>query len=321
MMRYRRFAVVLTLLTGVGIVGTSAGDISGTGDKNEFRRFGLLSFLFKDAPVDDAQAVVLTVTGLELLGNGGVVKQSYAINPPKVIDVLQLQGNVTETLLDGVAAPVGSYQQLRLLVDTPPSDCQNLIAPFDSYVDVDGTQYPLVLPANSQAGLTFRGDVAVSDGGSADYLIDLDLRQALVSRGQTGCYTLRPALRLAAIASSGSVVGEVEADFLTADHCASDAQSGAGAAVYAFAGRNVRPSDIGPGANGPLATATLARSETNSDFIYELGYLPQGDYTLALSCQAALDDVEAKDRLVFDAQLSVSVVAGQATQADFSLSP
>lgn len=319
MTRYRGLAAVLVGVGMLGVIGTSAGDISGTGNRNEAQRFGLLSFLFKDAPVDDAQAVVLTVSGLELLDNAGKVRQAYTIDPPRTLDVLQLQGGLSETLLDGVEAPVGRYQQLRLLVETPPADCQNLAPPFAAYVDVAGTHYPLVLPAGDQSGLTFRGDVDVRVDEQHAYMIDLDLRQAITRRGHSGCYTLRPALRVAAVAASGAVAGRIDADWLNADHCDTGHSPGDGAAVYAFAGHAVQPSDIGPGNNNPLATANLSGPDEVGDFSYRLDYLPAGAYTLALTCQAGRDDVEQKDRLVFDASASVDIDAQQLTPLDFSL--
>ena len=301
-------------VVAMGVFGASMADISGTGKKNDFQRSGLLSFLLSDGPVDSAEAVVMTFSGVELLGQGGSVVHSLAIDPPRQLDVLQLQGRVSETLLSAVEIDAGEFQQVRLLVETPPSDCQNLVAPFSSYIQIAGTQYPLVLPGSS--GLTFRGQVKVEAKQHSQYLIDLDLRQSITGRGNNACYNLRPALRLANVDNAGHIRGNISRQLLESSHC-DVAASGQGAAVYLYPDRNQRPDDIGAPRSGPLSTASVRDAGPDAPLSYELAYLPPGDYTLALTCQAASDDPQRNDPLVFEASASVSVQASSESVVDF----
>ncbi len=306
-------AVAIAMAT-IGVVCAAVADISGTGKKNDMHRFGLLSFLLSDGPVDEAEAVVMTFTGVELLGRGGSVVQALPIDPPLQVDVLKLSGRMTQTLLGDVALEAGEYDQLRLLVETPPGDCQNLVAPFASYVQIAGTQYPLVLPGDTD--LTLRGQVRIERGGHSRYVIDLDLRQAITARGQTACFGLRPGLRLAEVDSSGHIHGQIDPDLLGAEHCDAAARSGKGSAVYVFEGEPKRLQDIGPGNNGPLATTSISKTQEGV-LRYELGYVPVGDYTVALTCQSGADDPRFNDAVQFEASSVVTVGPEAEVQVNF----
>jgi len=89
-------ALILGTLAGCG-GGGGGGD--GSGDRTGTLRLGLT-----DAPVDQADAVVVQFTGVELKPAGGVAfSRDFAT--PKTLDVLALQGTTRALLLDGETVP------------------------------------------------------------------------------------------------------------------------------------------------------------------------------------------------------------------------
>lgn len=311
-MKLRHWGVVCCLTFAV--VGAAISDISGTGSRNEMLRFGLLSFLLTDGPVDDADAVVLTFSGIELLDRNGQLARSIPINPPQTIDVLGLRGQLTHALVSNVEIETGEFGQVRLLVETAPADCQNLSPPFASYVKVGDTKFPLVVPGNS--GLTFRGNIQAKDGKASTYVIDFDLRQSISPRGLSACFSLRPALRVLESERAGHISGLVDSELFHADHCTSDVVSGRGAAVYLYTDKGQKQLlDIAPGEGGPLATASVV-PDRDGRLTYEMAYVPPGDYRLAFTCQASIDDPESRGSLRFESTIRVTVERGVDLRAD-----
>lgn len=290
--------------------GGSSGDISGT---------GIFKLSITDAPVDDADAVVVSISEVHLVGDDDSDAQSYVFDPPRAIDLLALQGGLSDILVDDETVPVGAYPQLRLVVEASNPSCNNLTAPFPSYITIDGTDYPLVVPSGAQSGLKINGPIVVEPGTLAAYTVDFDLRKSIAERGQTGCYNLRPTLRLVENTNVGSLSGTVSGDLLSREQCTSDALTGAGAAVYVYNGALISPDDVGSNLE-PIATALLSPTDDQSgDFTYGVGFLPAGNYTAAFTCQAADDDPEANDDIVFDGDSSVVINAGEDTSLDFEL--
>ena len=290
--------------------GGSSSDISGT---------GIFKLAITDAPVDNADAVVVSVSEVHLLGNDDNDAESFVFDAPQMIDLLALQGGLSEVLVDGASVGAGAYSGVRLVVDTPPPSCNNLTAPFASYITIDGTDYPLVVPSGAQSGLKINSAVVVEPDSQAAYTIDFDLRKSVAQRGATGCYNLRPTLRLVSDSDVGVLQGEVSGALLSREQCTADVQSGAGAAVYIYSDAGATADDVGS-QNEPLASGTLtALDDGSGDFSYSIGFLSAGNYTAAFSCQAGDDDPETDDEIVFEGAQDVQINAGSDTELDFTL--
>lgn len=290
--------------------GGSSGDISGT---------GIFKLGITDAPVDDADAVVVSISAVHLVGEDDTDAQSFEFDPPRSIDLLALQGGLSDVLVGDQAVPVGTYPKLRLVVEASNPSCNNLTAPFPSYITIDGTDYPLVVPSGAQSGLKINGPIVVESGALAAYTVDFDLRKSIAQRGATGCYNLRPTLRVVENTEVGSLTGRVSADLLNREQCSADVVTGSGAAVYVYNGALVEPDDVGSNLE-PVATALLEPlADESGDFSYRVGFLAAGNYTAAFTCQAADDDPEANDDILFDGADSVSIEAGGEAQLDFAL--
>ena len=304
-----RFVMVCSALLAMGC-GDNAADISGT---------GIFSLGVTDAPVDSADAVVVTFTEVQLLGGDDELLQSFVPATPRQIDLLSLAGGLSELLVDAEVIPAGRYQQIRLLIDAPSPSCQNPSAPFASFITIDGTEFPLVVPSGAQSGLKLNGPIDVPAGGAAAYTIDFDLRRSVTERGNTGCFNLRPSLRLVENDQIGGLRGEVAPELLTASSCTADPATGEGSAVYLYAGDGVAPDDLdGSGAEVLTSLRILAPTGTDTNFSYAAGFLPPGPYTVAFSCQAGDDRAEQDDDIEFSPAQSAVVVVGNETTVNFT---
>lgn len=294
---------------------------------------GSLSLGLTDAPVDDAEAVVVTFSGVELLSGGGV-RERFTFTTPQTVDLLDFQGDQQFFLVNDVQIAAGVYDEVRLIVaDQTNASCNAAMANpnHPSYITVDGTDYPLIVPSGGQSGLKVKGPITIAAGGSAAYTVDFDLRKSIAERGTTGCYNLRPVLRVVDNAQVGTLSGSVDPALLADSACTADPVTGEGASVYVFSGAGIVPDDFDGDATTvePLTTALLTPvldGSTVVSFSYEVGFLLEGSYTVALSCQAG-DDVPppgtveepANNAIAFIQPGTVGIVRNTVRDYDFTV--
>lgn len=306
-------SIHLVSLVGLALAacGGSSGDISGT---------GIFKLAITDAPIDNADAVVVTISEVHLRSaDDSEDVESFVFDPPRVFDLLALQGGLSEILVNEQRVPVGSYAGLRLVVDSPDGSCNSLVAPFSSYITIDGTDYPLVVPSGGQSGLKVNGPVVVQSDSVAAYTIDFDLRKSVAQRGNTGCYNLRPTLRLVSDEVVGVLGGRVSRDLLSREICTANGQTGAGAAIYVYQGMDAEVGDSGSPSE-PLASALLKpRSDATGDFDYQVSFLPSGNYTAAFTCQAGDDAPDSEDNILLEGATNILITAGNEAELNFTL--
>lgn len=307
------------------IAGCAALTLAACGGSGD--GMGTLKLGVTDAPVDDADEVVITFTAVELFDGSDNPVQRFELDEPQSIDLLTLQGSNSAFLVDGEAVPVGVYQQVRLIIAGPTNASCNAAtadANYPNYITVNGIRNPLIVPSGAQSGLKVQGPITVAAGNTASYTVDFDLRKSISERGATGCYNLRPVLRVVDNAEVGTLAGTVDGDLLMAQGCTADVISGSGAAVYLYSGADAVPGDAGSD-TPPLTTSLLApindaNGAPTGDFSYEVGFLLAGNYTAAFSCQAGDDDPQADDTLRFDPVANVVIQVDTTTTQDFALS-
>lgn len=287
---------------------------------------GSLSLGVTDAPVDDADEVVVSFVGVELRNNADAVLESFTFAEPITVDLLEQQGDQQFFLIQGEELPVGVYDRVSLLVeDMDNASCTQASADpnYPSYIRIDGVKYPLIVPSGGASGFKVQGPITIAAGGSAAYTVDFDLRKSIAERGNTGCYNLRPVLRVVDNARVGTLSGSVDAALLADSACTADALTGAGAAIYVYSGAGVVPDDFDGTAAEPLTTALLTpviEGESMVGFSYEVGFLLEGNYTVALSCQAG-DDAPAPsdDAIAFIQPATVAIVRDTAATVNFEV--
>lgn len=276
---------------GGGASDSDYGGRSGTGK-------GHLTLAITDAAIDDITEVWIQFSAIELkpAGSSSFIE---TFDQPMKINLLALQGSLSEDLLTNITVDSGEYNWVRVLVDVVADGT------LDSYIVMkDGSMHELDIPSGSQTGLKINTNFTVGDNSKVNMTIDFDLRKSIVL--SAGGYHLKPVLRLVDNADSGSITGSI-ASGLTVGASCSDSLPETGNAVYVFSGANAELDDIDNQLPEPVTTALMTLNTSTGDYDYEVGFLPAGEYTVAYTCMADLDDPEVDDLIDFVQTENVTV--------------
>lgn len=303
-MRTRTGFLVISMLalSGLALMLTACG---GGGSST-----GTLNLSLTDAPIDEAEKVVVNFTGVELQAAEGERIMFDFTAPgeicdgdplPCMINLMDYTDGDSVLLLDGVTVPAGQYAWMRLVLAEDPG-----------YIVINGEQSPLEIPSGAQTGLKLHSGFVVAAGSVTDYTVDFDLRKSVHLPSCDGCdYKLRPTLRLIDNLEVGTLTGTVHPDLITAD-CSG--------AVYVFDSSVAEPDDEdGEGVGGPDPIAT-ARVPNDGVYGYTVGFLLEGDYLVTFTCEALLD-TELDEVINFVGTDSVSIVAGETTEHPIVAAP
>jgi len=281
---------------GYAVVAATALTLTGCGGSSDDDS-GTLNLAITDAAIDSAQSVFVQISGVEVHSNSQGAQQ-FDFSEAKTIDLLNLQGSASAPLLESVALEAGSYQWMRLKVVTEGD--------LDTYIVLDdGSSYELNIPSGSETGLKMNRGFDLAVNGSVDFTVDFDLRKSITAKGlKQGNpeFKLRPTLRTTDNSEIGHVNGMVDGTLLT-QLCGDDNNY----AVYIFEGSDVVADDEGS------ATSPITSSLLDDQYQYEIGFINAGDYTLALTCTADLDDPELDDDIVFVQSANVTIENKQTT--------
>lgn len=296
--RIALLACMAVILSACG--GSDAADPATTGS---------ITLGITDTPVAEAGKVVVRFTGVEIIAaeGSGLENQTFTFTEAKTIDLLALQGGLRDTLLEDQSLPAGDYGQIRLMVQAEHDGT------MDSYIEINGAQHELRVPSGSQTGLKLVHELDVAADSSTDLTIDFDLRKSVVLAGSV--YMLKPALRLVETETAGELTGIVDPSVFAGVTC--DASPLEGYSVYVYEGHGVTPDDLGSG-TPPLASVGVTLDETSVRYVYTVGFLAPGNYTVAATCHGNLDETEAgDDDVVLVAPADVVVTAGAPVTHNF----
>ncbi len=275
------------------------------------------SLAVSDAPVDQANEVVVYFDTVELIGEEGT--ETFDVRDgngdPMAIDLLQYQGDAFIEIVSATDIPLGTYSQLRLVVTD------------DSYISTDVGTFNLSVPSGE---LKLDGFVALPNVEAA-YTVEFDLRKSVVDPvGQSTTYFLKPrGVRLVANGEVGTLSGTVSSDVITHPDCSVKADSDVGNAIYIYSDVNLDAGVLGDDADSPddelevspYAIATVNFDEASDSYSYVAGYLPAGDYTVAFSCLADIDapetDENSDDGFTFQSVTETTISVGEETVLAF----
>jgi Domain of unknown function (DUF4382) len=314
--RIRVIAVALAALEILAACGGSGSASTGT-----------LNLSVADSAIDGASHVVVAFSGVELQPRGGGKSITFSFGSPKQIDLLALQNGNAAALLSGVSVPAGEYDWIRLLLNVGSDD---VVA--GSYIEINGAQYPLIVPSGEQTGLKLVQGFAMTANQVANFTIDFVLQQAITvppgqKVGSLQAYLLRPALRLIDNVQAGTISGTVALATLQGrTPSCFDGSGNPTAHVYVFSGSGATLTDlqIDPstglppaGHINPVVTPPIIYSSSTQQYSYLQPYLLAGTYTLAVAC--GTDDPSTPDTLTFvpPGGVTATVMANQITTVDF----
>ena len=269
-----------------------------------------------DGPVDSASAVVVSFTGVELQPSGGGNPVTFNFNTPQTINLLNEQNGNEASLLNGASVPAGNYAWIRLLLNVA---ADGTVA--NSYIEINGAQYPLMIPSGAQTGLKLVQGFTMTANQVADFTIDFMLQQSITAppgqtSGGTQDYILRPALRLINNVQAGTISGTVALSTLqTASACLSGASTGSGplpnAHVYMYAG------SVTPSSTATPVVETQLTPDSSGNYTYDQPFLLAGSYTVAVACTTTSSGGTATTTFIPTSGTSATVTENQTTTVNF----
>lgn len=305
----KSFSQFLFVLTIISFIVSCGGESSGPGT-------GELSLNITDAPVRQADAVVVFVEKalVHSAEDGNVeidVLDPGTGLPGRSIDLLQLTGDRSIELFNHTFSE-GTISWTRLSVDFDP---------LKTYIQIDGTRYPLRCVSCERNGIRLVSSMEVIADTAVSYTLDFDLQKSITDPQSGIDYILRPTIRVVKTSATGSIRGNVDATLI------SSLGGSPGCAVYVYDGNDSVTDDIYmpttmplPAThNNPVTVAPVELSPSNELYGYHAAFLPEGNYTIALTCDAETDDPELDDTsLTFYGAVNKFVASGQTTEHDFN---
>lgn len=255
-----------------------------------------LNIFITDAPIDDAVSVKIGISGIKVIGSGGVY--NLPIASAVVPDFYQYQGGAEGVLIPGANLPGGNYQAIVLDLNAAPGNT------VSSLTLNDGTVHTIYIPAGEPTSIQIPVNFTVPVGSTVNITLDFDLRKSLIQDPNDSTqYILMPAIRAINNDDQGAINGFVNPDLIP-DNCSSS--------VYAYTG-DVTPTDVDitapAGSVQPITSSLVSLNTTTGKYNFSLAFLPPGQYTLAFTCQAGLDQPDKADAIQFTsiAHASVSI--------------
>lgn len=305
----RTFYRAVFVLMTIALAGCGGGSGNTQGS-------GTLQLGITDAPVDSAEKVVIYFEEMVFHHESGDIQRD--VYDPVTglkgysIDLLTLQAGQWTGLVDS-DVPAGHYSWIRLKIDLNKS-----------YIQIAGNQYGLRCTSCENNGYKLNSSFNVEADAVLAYMLDFDLRKSITEPEPNNTnankdYILRPTLRTIKTAASGKLTGSVD-ETLIAD-LGGDIT---GCSVYVFDGHDANPDDVyipfdssmPTTQNNPVSSGKVVETGTGG-YEYTVAFLPQGDYTAALTCDAENDSADSDDVLDFAVDANVSITAGVTTTYNF----
>lgn len=281
--------LIATLLIIPTLIFTSCDD----DNSNELDGTGTARLEATDAAVDaeNITGVFLSVEEAQFIANGQI-QNSITFDSPKEFNLMDYQNGETY-ILGETELEAGAYDEIRLI----------LTSSNQAYVKyVNGTKDQIEVPSGSTSGYKIMGDFDVMANSMTELVLDVDLRKALVKRGN-GEFNLRPTARLITKSSAGMIKGAVDEDNM---------QDADKVVVYAYLEGTFQDSEMDEPTEGNArfenSVNSAVASKLNGNFT--LAFMPEGDYELIV---ATYKEDQLLGELEFESATKVEVSIGGTT--------
>jgi hypothetical protein len=187
---------MLALACSAAVIGCSDSSTSG----NEM---GTMTVRLADAPGEEIESAVIWTSGVSVVGEDGIHVIS---TDTATYDLLALQHGVTAAL-GSAEIPVGTYTQLRLMVDSAQVTLKSPIT-FTS----GSATASLKVPSGSESGLKVNLDSVEVIPGETVLLVDFDVSRSFVFQGPPGgpkSASFKPVIHATVMDVAGSIAGTV----------------------------------------------------------------------------------------------------------------
>ncbi len=173
------------MFLALGLVSLLSACNSGSGDTTTFTNnnegVGSVAVLLTDAPIDNFDQFLLTVTKISLLGDDGKVS---VFSGSERVDLLDLDSHADLfSMADNI--PAGDYHKIRMRISDP------LLVRLDDEGNVLESFSP-EMSGNGKLDLNPRSNLHVLPGETLALQIDLDANKSIHLIQQNGAYRFRP---------------------------------------------------------------------------------------------------------------------------------
>jgi len=256
--------------------------------------------LASSAPADPAiDQVLVNLNGVQFRGGGS---SSLEFEDTETID-LNAYGTEVFRMFTEEEIDESTYTGVRLLFDTDSLEENRVIL-------LDGTEVDLVIGDIEFSDVRFEVDEDASN--QETIALTLDLRQSLRFDDDNDVYVLTPVMRAIRAEDAAAISGGIFAG------CRAGTTLAEGGAVYLFLGEDVTPDDLDIAGAEPYLTTFAGLDPATGGQGYSFPFVPEGDFTLALTCRGNEDDPLFNDELDFVSQGNLSVEAGDTAILDLN---
>lgn len=288
----RNLFFITSITTGL-LLSSCSDDDNGSDDPNQM--MGQASVKITDAPIDNAEVegVIVTVADVKIDG------ESYAgFEGKQTIDLMAYQNGNTKLLADG-DLETKSYSEISLVLDYETDTDGN--SPGCYVEKTDGSKESLSVTGESNAEITLSHDFMVESQSQASLVIDFDLRKTVSKANDEYQFVaesdMESRIRVENENETGHIKGESE-DIPSSDETF---------VVYAYAeGSFDAESETTADSESDLLFAnavTSSRVEGNGS--YQLSFLEEGEYEIAVAKYTTNNSGEAQFQGLFDLSLLI----------------
>lgn len=180
-MKCELFSARRNLVLALAVLPLAAGCDDVLGNDDDAR----VQIELTDAPADYIESAEVWISrvylqgseGADSLAQGGRVDLFNDPTTPFHVDLLLLQDGTVAELTDAVDVPAGSYQGLRIVVDSA------LVTLAEGYEFEDGTTTAVLKIPSGVVKVQLDGDIAAEEGATTILLVDFDVNQNFVIQG------------------------------------------------------------------------------------------------------------------------------------------
>ena len=289
----RLFGVVAVTALGLGACGGGGGAAPSS----------TLNVGLTDAPTSLAgvQSVFITVTGVEVQPTNGAA-MTFSLNSPLTVDLLTLQQGNVASLVNGANVPAGSYDWMRLDLDTSAGRNYVLVCPAGTGTTCASPKtVALTIPSGAETGLKIVRGFTMPVNGAIHLVIDFTVSSSIVPIPNSTSWHMKPVLRVVQTDTVGSIAGTISASAMQAAKFSKTVCSSTNPpTVYVYAAQsattNVTPDDIFTGTEEatettpvqPIVTQPTTYNTANGSATFNIQWLASdsgyNEYTVAFTC-------------------------------------
>jgi hypothetical protein len=243
--------------------------------------------------------VVANIRGLEFTGSSGT--KTLEFRDAQALDFMNYSDDDNAfRLFTSEKLPEGRYTGVRLLLDEDQTDDEAFVI-----ANVSGTsrEFDLNIVQGDYASIGF--EFEDRENSSESFTLMLDLRQSLSFNRDSSEYTLTPVLRAVRNKDISSIQGNLSVTCPAGDSLVEGA-------VYLFQGEDITPDDLDGAGVEPFASSPVF----GTSFFYSLRVLPEGRYTLAVTCIGNDDDPATNEDLEFRNIVNVDLDRNEVLKRD-----